>query len=89
MSALAALILYDYIITFENEVQLVWRHKAAIVDVLFYLNRYNTLLFGIINAASGYLREQEVSSTRRCHYVHTYTYFLAEVRYAHSCKRYN
>ncbi|KIP10475.1 hypothetical protein PHLGIDRAFT_18295 [Phlebiopsis gigantea 11061_1 CR5-6] len=57
--SLAALILYDHVITFSDEVELFWRHKLTVVDGLFYLNRYTTLLFGVINSASGHLRQQE------------------------------
>ncbi|KIP10476.1 hypothetical protein PHLGIDRAFT_230998 [Phlebiopsis gigantea 11061_1 CR5-6] len=59
--ALAAIVLYDYIITFRDEVQLFWQHKSNVVDALFYLNRYGTLIFGIINGASGYFRGKEVT----------------------------
>ena len=68
-TALSALILYDYIITFEDEVQLVWRHKSPLVNTVFYLHRYSTLLFGVVNGASGYFRGQEVSATSRFCYI--------------------
>ena len=40
----AALVLYEYIVTFSTEVQLFWGRKITGATVLFFLNRYMKLL---------------------------------------------
>ncbi|PVF97333.1 hypothetical protein CPB86DRAFT_857104 [Serendipita vermifera] len=36
----AVILLYDYILTFSDEVEHVWRKPVTLVTVLFYINRY-------------------------------------------------
>ena len=41
---LTALVVYDFVITFDQEVASVWRRKFTAASLLFFINRYlNTL----------------------------------------------
>ncbi|TBU42631.1 hypothetical protein BD309DRAFT_865942 [Dichomitus squalens] len=40
----AALILHEYLITFDSEVRLMWRRKITGASIIFFLNRYIMLL---------------------------------------------
>lgn len=55
-----ALILYEYVITIKGEIRLVWQRRPSVVAILFLLNRYGVILYGIVNLASGYAATQEV-----------------------------
>ena len=46
---LAGLFIYDYVLTFAQEVQLIWGRKITGASVLFWLNRYLTLALVIMN----------------------------------------
>lgn len=37
---------YDYLLTFEREVGLVWRSPLSIVNVLFFISRYTPFAEG-------------------------------------------
>ncbi|KAI0092856.1 hypothetical protein BDY19DRAFT_903594 [Irpex rosettiformis] len=50
--ALLALVVYEHIITFEREVQVVWRREFSIYSVLLLVSRYCTLLFFFVDVAS-------------------------------------
>ncbi len=45
----SALVVYEHIITFQQEVQAVWKRKWSAVTWLFALNRYLLLLVSIGN----------------------------------------
>ena len=40
-----ALVIYDHILTFAEEVQMIWRRRTTLSSIIFLLNRY-TSLFG-------------------------------------------
>ena len=44
-----ALLVFDYLLTFREEFQLFWRRKWTGATVLFFLNRYLTLIEHILN----------------------------------------
>ncbi|KAI0631851.1 hypothetical protein C8Q77DRAFT_1228907 [Trametes polyzona] len=48
----ATLIFSEYLITFDSEVQLIWRRKVTGASVLFFLNRYIMLFQNAITIAS-------------------------------------
>ncbi|KAL6302675.1 hypothetical protein BKA93DRAFT_383275 [Sparassis latifolia] len=43
-SAAIALLLYDFGLTFDREVQYIWRSKLSLPSLLFYTIRYSTIL---------------------------------------------
>ncbi|KAI1791856.1 hypothetical protein LXA43DRAFT_1094197 [Ganoderma leucocontextum] len=44
-------LIYDYVITFHREVNLFWTHKYTGASVLFFANRYVTLVWNIMGLA--------------------------------------
>ena len=44
-----ALLAYEYIVTFEREVNLFWRQKITVATVLFMVNRYLALWTSFMN----------------------------------------
>ncbi|OSC96461.1 hypothetical protein PYCCODRAFT_1441057 [Trametes coccinea BRFM310] len=51
-TAILVLVLYEYVVTFADEIELFWKGKASSASVMFFLNRYLTLL-GYLAAAPG------------------------------------
>ena len=49
LTNLADVFIYDYVLTFAQEVQLIWGRKITGASVLFWLNRYLTLALVIMN----------------------------------------
>lgn len=49
---LAAFLIYDYVITIGQEVELFWTMQLTGASVLFFANRYITLLFNILGLAA-------------------------------------
>lgn len=47
-----ALIFYEYAITIDNEVRLIWRRRITGASVIFFLNRYIMIADSIITIAS-------------------------------------
>ena len=47
-----ALILYDYFITLTLEVELFWKGKCRSATMLFYFNRYLSIIYSIYGLAS-------------------------------------
>lgn len=43
----SALIFYEHLMTLSQEVRLVWGHKLTGATVIFFLNRYLLLAFGV------------------------------------------
>ncbi|KAL4246673.1 hypothetical protein ABKN59_008876 [Abortiporus biennis] len=43
--ATAALLVFDHIITFDQEVERIWKRKRNVASVLFVVNRIGALLF--------------------------------------------
>ncbi|PPQ75238.1 hypothetical protein CVT26_008694 [Gymnopilus dilepis] len=43
-----AVVFFDYIITFDREVELIWKKKKSLPAILFLLNRYYALVAGIL-----------------------------------------
>ena len=39
-----ALVVYDYLLTIEDEVQLIWRRKTSSASLLFLANRVTSLI---------------------------------------------
>ncbi|KAM5536576.1 hypothetical protein V8D89_009671 [Ganoderma adspersum] len=57
-------LIYDYVITFGREVNLFWTHKYTGASVLFFLNRYVTLVWNIMGLAQlGQISEQPLMWT--------------------------
>ncbi|OBZ74843.1 hypothetical protein A0H81_05218 [Grifola frondosa] len=46
--ACAALVVYEYILTFPLELHVIWGHKLRGAAVLFILNRYITVVYAIL-----------------------------------------
>ncbi|GJE89146.1 hypothetical protein PsYK624_052400 [Phanerochaete sordida] len=59
MGALA-LIVYDYVITLDQEVNNVWRRKFTAASLLFYVNRYLSILAAALIVAMNSMTVQEV-----------------------------
>ena len=59
----SALVLYDYLLTFDRELDLIWRRKWTGPSVLFVVNRYSALMLSLISAL--WLFVQEVWKTSR------------------------
>ena len=47
----AALVTYEYLITIDQEITLIWRRKWSFVTLLYVLNRYLVLLASILQVA--------------------------------------
>ncbi len=52
MAMTAAVVFYEYVISFDDEVRLVWRRKITGASVIFFLNRYLLVLQSVITVAS-------------------------------------
>ena len=63
---LSALIFYEYAITFNNEVRLIWRRRITAASVLFFLNRYIMILDNIVTLISFPAMSNRVSSEDLC-----------------------
>ena len=50
-----ALIVYEHLITILQEYQVIWRRKISIPKVLFVINRYGLLTFGIVYLLSTFM----------------------------------
>ncbi|KAH7096761.1 hypothetical protein BKA62DRAFT_718626 [Auriculariales sp. MPI-PUGE-AT-0066] len=48
-TAALALIVYDYILTFDEERQYVWGRRLSVLQILFFLNRYPPVAFQLAN----------------------------------------
>ncbi|KAI8976302.1 hypothetical protein BD414DRAFT_496486 [Trametes punicea] len=48
----ASLIFYEYLITFDSEVRLVWRRKLTGASIVFFFNRYLMILQNVITIVS-------------------------------------
>ncbi|EMD39473.1 hypothetical protein CERSUDRAFT_91981 [Gelatoporia subvermispora B] len=46
--AALALILYNHVSTFTSEVELMWRRSLNSVTLIFHLNRWVTLMWGMV-----------------------------------------
>ena len=46
---LAALLVYEYIITFDRELRHIWQRKLSSATVIFVLNRYTILALYLVN----------------------------------------
>lgn len=49
---MAAVVIYDWSLTFPDEIRLIWRNKLTRAKVLFLVNRYFFIIFYIIQAAA-------------------------------------
>ena len=49
----AALVIYEYLVTFTTEVQLFWMRELTGASILFFINRYLMLLY-IMSQLWGY-----------------------------------
>ncbi|KAI0716577.1 hypothetical protein C8Q76DRAFT_616795, partial [Earliella scabrosa] len=58
-------LIYDYVITFGREVDLFWTTKLTGASVLFFTNRYVTLLFNALGlVALGHFSDTKVDESR-------------------------
>lgn len=46
---LAALFLYDYLLTLDLEVEYFWRTRTTRATILFFANRYTNILVSVLN----------------------------------------
>ncbi|RDX46039.1 hypothetical protein OH76DRAFT_1485822 [Lentinus brumalis] len=62
-----ALIVYEHLLTIVQEYRVIWRRKLSIPMVLFIVNRYGLLAFGVIYALSTLLWwEDDLPSSQSC-----------------------
>ncbi|GBE83934.1 hypothetical protein SCP_0509930 [Sparassis crispa] len=56
--AVVCLLWYDYLLTFSEEVQYIWKSRLSVSSVLFYVIRYSALLSSIceVLATQGWLK---------------------------------
>ncbi len=60
--------MYDYIITFGQEVELFWTNRLTGATVLFFANRYISLLFDVMGLVEPFGRfSDQVRPVRRYH----------------------
>ena len=52
---------YEHLITFDTEVTLYWKKQFSGASVLFFANRYLTLMWAIATAASPFYTSPKVS----------------------------
>ena len=57
--------MYEYVITFDREVQLFWRGKWTGASILFFLNRYLGLLSPVLTALELVRMSDKVRSEAR------------------------
>ncbi|KAI0942292.1 hypothetical protein AcW1_002958 [Taiwanofungus camphoratus] len=50
--AACALVFYEHLTTFSQEIHLVWNHKITGAAITLLVNRYLVLIYGIINVFS-------------------------------------
>ena len=48
----AGIFIYDYVLTFAQEVELIWGRKITGAAILFVLNRYVTLVWAVMSCIS-------------------------------------
>ncbi|KAE9390329.1 hypothetical protein BT96DRAFT_1002400 [Gymnopus androsaceus JB14] len=48
-STASAIIVYDHLLTLDNELELIWRSSWSIGKILFIINRYYTLISVVVN----------------------------------------
>lgn len=47
-------VIYEYLVTFSSEVDVMWRRKSTTsTSIMFFLNRYNTLFYAFFTSATG------------------------------------
>ena len=49
----AAFVVYEYLVTFSNEVQLFWGRDITGASILFFINRYMMLFYAIFSLPTG------------------------------------
>jgi hypothetical protein len=54
------LILYEHAITFDKEVEFIWKRKRSPITFLFVANRYGAALYGVLAIVAGYVRDSKV-----------------------------
>ncbi|KAI0758528.1 hypothetical protein BC629DRAFT_1112113 [Irpex lacteus] len=59
---LTALTIHDHLITFDREVELIWRRRVTVGSVIFLINRYTALAMGIVAAIKEHKASPSVSS---------------------------
>ena len=59
-----AYVAYDYIITLDREIELFWRAKTSVASVLFFANRYSSLVFNFVLFVIFCFPQSEVGWTR-------------------------
>ncbi|KZV87841.1 hypothetical protein EXIGLDRAFT_697218 [Exidia glandulosa HHB12029] len=46
------ILLWDYVLTFEEERNTIWAKRLSLLQILFYLNRYITIAYQLFNVIS-------------------------------------
>ena len=64
LTKLAGVFIYDYVLTFVQEVQLIWHRRITGATVLFVLNRYLTLMIVLMSLIGCWPATQQ--STQVC-----------------------
>lgn len=55
-----ALVVYDYLISIQDEVSFVWHRKFSFASVILVVNRYSVVLYGIFNFLSCYSKVRDL-----------------------------
>ena len=63
--AVAAFLTFEYVITFDREVELFWKKGVTGASVLFLSNRYTSLLSAVIQNAATNLESEKASQSAR------------------------
>ncbi|KIP10467.1 hypothetical protein PHLGIDRAFT_125514 [Phlebiopsis gigantea 11061_1 CR5-6] len=58
-SAILVLILYDHALTLRDEIETIWNRRWSFVTMVFVVNRYGTLVYGILAMASSFVSGQK------------------------------
>ena len=64
MMTTAAMVLYEYIVTLGDEVDLFWKRKISSASIIFFLNRYLTILGYVLDSGTFHVQTDIVSSTQ-------------------------
>ena len=49
-----AIVVFDYLLTFSDELVFFWRKKGGVASWLFFINRYSLLLALVVNNLPSY-----------------------------------
>ena len=82
LRAILALVLYEHLVTFRFEIDLLWRRKWSAVTLIYMINRYLLIANAILLSVVPYIAQVSVISLQRTPITDYKTYrckFLAHV----------